>query len=131
MENQNQVIEKLLMIQKKTVDNLDKLNSKFNDLHNALEKSGELFPAEKDLETILKKLEKIDQLAKTIQDINTKIPSLNAMIIQIKSTENKISELNAQFIKMNERLTKMSDQIESKTVKKPTRTTKNRGIIND
>lgn len=100
MENTNQTIERLLATQKKTVDNLERLNSKLTDLHQALEKANSLAQLEKDLEIINKKLVGLEQLAKNVAEINSKLPELLILNKRVEESERKLYETKNKVIAM-------------------------------
>ena len=105
MENSSQTIEKLLITQTETLNNLNRLNSKLAELSKALERVDLLLEAEKNIDQILEKLKKIDTISKGLGEVNAKMPEVVTMKSQLKTNEQKIASLETETKQISKQLT--------------------------
>lgn len=109
MENNNQTIQKLIDTQKRTLEDIERLNLKFEELTKAIEKVNLMFGDKSIVDTINDKLENINKIDSVIQELNKKLPDLKIIEYRLVQTEAKVSQFNKQLDKINSQL----DAVES------------------
>lgn len=84
MEKFSGTLEHLIESQKKTIQQLERLTSKFNDLSSAIQNYDQSIVTEKKLDELLKKLNNIDQIERKVSELESKLKDVKELNIHLQ-----------------------------------------------
>lgn len=84
MEKFSGTLEQLIDSQKKTIQQLERLTSKFNDLSSAIQNYDQSIVTEKKLDELLKKLNNIDQIERKVSELESKLKDVKELNIHLQ-----------------------------------------------
>ena len=84
MEKFSGTLEQLIDSQKKTIQQLERLTSKFNDLSSAIQNYDQSIVTEKKLDELLKKLNNIDQIERKVSEFESKLKDVKELNIHLQ-----------------------------------------------
>ena len=84
MEKLSGTLEHLIESQKKTIQQLERLTSKFNDLSSAIHNYDQSLVTEKKLDELLRKLNNIDQIERKVNELENRMKDVKELNIHLQ-----------------------------------------------
>ena len=84
MEKLSLTLDNLIDTQRKSIQQIERMNTKFSELSNSIKNYNESIVTEKKLDELLKKLSSLDQIEKKVTELENKVKDVKAINLQLQ-----------------------------------------------
>lgn len=104
MEKLSITLDNLIDTQRKSIQQIERMNAKFSELSNSIKNYNESIVTEKKLDELLKKLSSIDQIEKKVIELENKVKDVKAINLQLQQIIEVTKQLSSQIEQQNQNI---------------------------
>ena len=102
MEKLSITLDNLIDTQRKSIQQIERMNTKFSELSNSIKNYNESIVTEKKLDELLKKLNSLDQIERKVIDLENKVKDVKAINLQLQQIIEVTKQLSIQIEQQNQ-----------------------------